>query len=388
MACQVLNMTFLTEALVTTPEYAFPSKLFAEALHAVLPNRAMAEFLGSQRDFYRTRGIEMFQRLTQIHEPRHAGAMTSILQQLSNFSMTPDERPVDYKLRLELLHSRLSEELRFSQGLLAYTAYKGLDPLRFKLFKDNVKAGNKSVETVSSLFMELETFEHMDHSSTPTPPSARTVAVEKVNETPTPPDKPSDTKQIYDWKGQNGLNGRQVSSLRNRFKKGCLACRTDDHLLEVCPHLKNHYNITPKLNVGTARAVDGSPVPPSPATTAETDAEIQGKSQNIVNSISPANNLLLHSATSEQILTPFVVSTQDDILGEDVGDEDSVQWGSFQHEDVSGPTDPSLSNAIRFRRDSAVTIVFFALLDRHRTTLVSQVVHVWAEPAKSPQNKQ
>jgi hypothetical protein len=48
----------------------------------------------------------------------------------------------------------------------------------------------------------LESFdENKDLSSTPTPPSARSVAVEKVTETPTPPDKPSDTKKIYDWKG-------------------------------------------------------------------------------------------------------------------------------------------------------------------------------------------
>jgi hypothetical protein len=55
----------------------------------------MAEFLGSQHDFYHTRGIEMYQRLCSIHEPTtHAGAITAILDQLTTFSVGPIKMPV------------------------------------------------------------------------------------------------------------------------------------------------------------------------------------------------------------------------------------------------------------------------------------------------------
>jgi hypothetical protein len=58
----------------------------------------MADFLGSQRNFYCTHGIEMYEHLRTIHEPTHAGAITAILDQLTNFSMGTTETPFMYKL--------------------------------------------------------------------------------------------------------------------------------------------------------------------------------------------------------------------------------------------------------------------------------------------------
>jgi hypothetical protein len=212
MACQVLDLTFLTTATETTYEYALPSKKFAEALHKVLPPKAMVEFLGSEREFYCTRGIEMYQRLLQINEPSHAGALTTILEQLSSFRMEPTETAAEYKLRLELLHRRLPEKLAYNQALLAHTAYSGLDPQRYAAFQFNVQTGNKSIETVSGLFADLETFESLSLGKKATlpsllqTPSAKTVAFEKEPGTPASPNpetkKPPNAKKDYDWKGQ------------------------------------------------------------------------------------------------------------------------------------------------------------------------------------------
>jgi hypothetical protein len=155
MACQELNLQFLTSAHETMLQSAKPSKKFAEALHAVVPHTAMADFLGSQRDFYRTRGIKMFRRLCTIHEPTHPGALTAVLNQLNNIRMGLTEKPADYKLRIELLNMRLPKRSRYTPALLAHTAYKGLDPDRYAAFQANVQAGNKRVDTVSGLFASL-----------------------------------------------------------------------------------------------------------------------------------------------------------------------------------------------------------------------------------------
>jgi hypothetical protein len=53
MACQELNMTFLTTAKVTSPQLAEASKKFAEALYSVIPHSALTEFIGSSCNFYR-----------------------------------------------------------------------------------------------------------------------------------------------------------------------------------------------------------------------------------------------------------------------------------------------------------------------------------------------
>jgi hypothetical protein len=104
MACQELNMTFLTMAKVTSPQVAEASKKFAEALHSVIPHSALTEFLGSSRDFYCIRGIEMFERLRIIYELTHTGAVTSIIDKLSMIHMEKNETPSEYKLRIELLN--------------------------------------------------------------------------------------------------------------------------------------------------------------------------------------------------------------------------------------------------------------------------------------------
>jgi hypothetical protein len=72
MAYQELNLMFLTTNRETTLMTTEPSKKFTEALHAIVPHNAMADFLGSQRDFYRTHGIKMYQDLCTVHEPTHA----------------------------------------------------------------------------------------------------------------------------------------------------------------------------------------------------------------------------------------------------------------------------------------------------------------------------
>jgi hypothetical protein len=48
MACQELNLMFLTTNIETTLTTTEPSKKFAKALNAVVPNTVMADFLGSQ----------------------------------------------------------------------------------------------------------------------------------------------------------------------------------------------------------------------------------------------------------------------------------------------------------------------------------------------------
>ena len=173
MACQELNLMFLTSDLETTPPTEAPSKKFAEALHAVVPHTAMADFLGSQRDFYRTRGIEMFRRLRSIHEPTHAGAVTAIIDQLTSLRMGPTETKSAYKLRVELLNERLSRNVAYTPALLAHAAYRGLDATRYSAFQLNVRAGNKRVETLTGLFSDLESFDELaiDSPACDTPPN-------------------------------------------------------------------------------------------------------------------------------------------------------------------------------------------------------------------------
>lgn len=175
--------------------------------------------------------------------------------------MESNETLAAYKLCLHLLHQHLPTELLFTLTFLAYTAYKqGSGPTEryYSLFQHNVQAGNKRVETVSAgLFApDLESFATGSIKKTPLPtlkpPSACKAALMNKLVTPAPVEKPGDPKKTYDWKGQNGLNGKQVSSLQRWFKKGCLTCCTNDHPFEACPHLKDHHTITPKCNVGTA----------------------------------------------------------------------------------------------------------------------------------------
>lgn len=131
MACQELNMTFLTSDTETTFLTTEPSKKFAEALHAVVPHLAMADFLGANHNFYCTKGIEMYQRFCYIHEPTHPTAITSILDQLMTIHMALTKTPSAYKLRIELLNEHLPAKVAYAPALLAHVAYKGLDPNRY-----------------------------------------------------------------------------------------------------------------------------------------------------------------------------------------------------------------------------------------------------------------
>jgi hypothetical protein len=249
MACQELNLMFLTTNSETTLTTTEPSKKFAEALHAVVPHTAMADFLGSQRDFFCTHGIKMFQCLRTIHEPTHAGAITAILDQLTNFSMGTKETPSMYKLRIKLLNEWLPCEIAYTPALLAHTAYKGLDKSRYSKFQANVRAGNRRVETVSGLFADLETFDTLtikkharNLDSILKPASARAVTFDKTSSNKTS----SDTDLTHDWKGQKDLNPNQVVFLMKKFHKGCVICHTNDHEIFVCPIIKDKLLIMTK----------------------------------------------------------------------------------------------------------------------------------------------
>jgi hypothetical protein len=250
MAYQELNQMFLTTDRETTLTTTEPSKKFAEALHAVVPHTTMADFLGSQQDFFCTRGIKMFQRLRTIHEPTHAGAITAILDQLTNFSMGTKETPSMYKLRIvELLNERLPCEIAYTLALLAHMVYKGLDKSRYSEFQANVRAGNQRVETVSGLFADLKTFNTLaikKHARNPDsilkPASARAVTFDKTSSNKTP----SDTNLTHDWKGQKDMNPNQVGFLMKKFHKGCVICHMNNHKIFVCPIIKDKLSITTK----------------------------------------------------------------------------------------------------------------------------------------------
>jgi hypothetical protein len=62
---------------MTTELTANASKKVVESLHEKAPQTALVDFLGSDRDFYRTRGIKMFQCLHSIYKPMHPNAISS-----------------------------------------------------------------------------------------------------------------------------------------------------------------------------------------------------------------------------------------------------------------------------------------------------------------------
>jgi hypothetical protein len=131
MLCQALNMTFLTTDMEKTALTTEASKKFTEALHEKTPNTAMADFLGSARNFYRTHGIEMYQHLCSTYEPTHTIAISGIIAQLSSIKMKATETPSELKLRIELLNECLPPMVVYTPALLAHIAYKGLDKGRY-----------------------------------------------------------------------------------------------------------------------------------------------------------------------------------------------------------------------------------------------------------------
>jgi hypothetical protein len=356
MACQELNLMFLTTDRETTLTTTEPSKKFSEALHAVVPHTAMADFLGSQRDFYCTRGIEMYQRLRTIHGPTHAGAITAILDQLTNFSMGTTETPSMYKLRIKLLNEWLPHEIAYTQALLGHTVYKGLDKSRYSEFQANVRAGNRRGETVSGLFADLEAVGTLvaikKHASNPEsilkPASAHAVTFKKTS---------SDTNLTHDWKGQKDLNPNQVGFLIEKFQKGCVICHTNDHKIIMCPIIKDKFLITTKhtnnrnkttcttpSRNGSARTtlatIPDDEDEDNSGTTKEINKVKQGKSCHSISSPAPNILSLLPSATSAQNLTPLFIPSQDNILVDELEHADDIdQRGSFQQETLPGPTD-------------------------------------------------
>jgi len=196
MACQELNLTFLTHDRQTTPETADASKKFAKALHAVVPDLALAEFLGDDHNFYCTRGIEMFEQLHLVNKPTHNKAITAIIKKLSNIKMEKNETPATYKLRIELLHKCLPTNMQFPPTLLAQIAYQGLDE-RYAEFQANVRAGNRTVETIAGLFKDIKDFNDLDLNTPSTPVSIlKTPSTKQVSFTDPSPDKENNPKAM------------------------------------------------------------------------------------------------------------------------------------------------------------------------------------------------
>jgi hypothetical protein len=278
--------------------------------------------------------------------------------------MAPTETPSAYKLRIELLNERLPTKVAYAPALLAHVAYKCLDPNRYGDFQKNVRAGNKSVETITGLFTDIESFDNLaveqpSNASTSIlkTPSARTVSFSKTPDQEQPSDNPAAT---FDWKGQKDLSVRQAAFLLKKFQhKGCILCRTNEHELVCCPALKDKMVITIKRNktnrpspTGSARTAtaDDADLDEDTTTTTDTTAEEQGKSPPILTSTistpTPEEVSLLPFATSEQNLTIVSVSTQDEY-----DSDDNDQLGSFRQEIFPGQPDPSITNAMRNRRD-------------------------------------
>ena len=86
-------------------------------------------------------------------------------------------------------------------------------------------------------------------------------------------------------------------------------------------------------------------------TTKETNEVKQGKLCHSISSPTPKIMSLLPSATSAQNLTPLFIPSHDNMLVDELElDDDIDQRGSFQQETLPGPTDPSISIAMCFRR--------------------------------------
>jgi hypothetical protein len=127
----------------------------------------------------------------------------------------------------------------------------------------------------------------------------------------------------------------------------------------TCPVIKDKMTITIKRNKptntasGLARNVTADTVPDEEdmsmmdSTTAEEQGKFLSTSTSSVSTSMPEEISLLPFATSDQHLTIFSLSTQDETIS-----DDDDQLGSFQHEIFPGPPDPSITNAMRLRRDT------------------------------------
>jgi hypothetical protein len=371
MACQSLNMSFLTSSLTTEQGMEEQSKKFAEALHEVVPHTAMTDFLGANRQFYRTKGIEMYQRLCEIHEPTHATAITAILEQLSTIRMDMKETPSAYKLRVELLNERLPREVAYAPALLAHVAYKGLDANRYGDFQKNVRAGNKNVETITGLFSDIECYDNLSVGNTVDTSttsilknaSARTVSFEKTTDKAKTSKSSEESDSTFGWKGQQDLNEKQATFLlTNKYKKGCPLCRTGTHEFVACPVVKETSMYTIKRNskttrpseTGSARVTTSTIQDDDNLTTSDSTADEQGKfdSTSYVSTLVSTEISLSPSTASNQYLTSSFHSSQDEL-----DSDDTDQLGSFQQEIFHGPKDPSISNTMRIRRDNASRVV-------------------------------
>jgi len=369
MACQKVNMTFLTTDATTTELTANALKKFAESLHEKAPQSALVDFLGSDRDFYRTRGIEMFQRLRSIYEPTHPNAISGIIEQLSSIRMKTGETPSAFKLRIELLNERLPKEVAYTPALLAHVAYKGLDKTRYSSFQENVRNGNKRVETLVGLFQDLETFDNMElKESTPEPaPILKNATAKKVTFDKSPTEQPPDASP-FDWKGQKDLNTNQANWLLRKFTKGCIVCRTNAHEFVACPVIKDKFNVE-RINKSSSRTPEGSARParantsgdadPTPMTTAApTDADAQGKcSPSVVSSVAPELSLSSITTSDSHLTSDSPSSQASNHLSTELNGADGNQWGGLRQETVSLPQDPSIDiDAMRIHRDNASRI--------------------------------
>jgi hypothetical protein len=194
-----------------------------EALHEKAPQIVIANFVGSAPDFYHTRGIEMFQRLHQINEPTHPNVVSGLIKQLLSICMHPSKTPLAFKLCIELLNEHLPVEVAYTPALLTHTAYKGLDKAHYSSFQDNIWNGNKCIESLSSLFLDLEAFNNLaiKDSTTPAPILknclAKKVTFDQQTNQPalssTPLLPSANTGAPFNWKGQKNLLATQAGSL-------------------------------------------------------------------------------------------------------------------------------------------------------------------------------
>jgi hypothetical protein len=357
MACQRVNMTFLMTDATMMELTAKASKKFAESFHEKAPQSALVDFLGSNRDFYHTRGIEMFQCLCSFYKPMHLNAISGIIEQLSSIQMKTGETPYSFKLQIELLNECLPKDVAYTPALLAHVAYcmyKGLNKTCYSSFQENVRNGNKCVETLVGLLQDLETFNKMELKESTLEPTLilKNATAKKVMLDKSPTEQPPNASPI-DWKGQKALNTNQANWLLLKSIKGCIVCHTNTHEFIACPVIKDKFNVE-HINKSCSRTPKGSAHPVRANTSGDanptltpTDADVKGKCsssiislsllwhQNFLFSLSPH----LISTPSHPILLPHRLA----ITSMDLNGVDGNQWGGFRQETVLLPQDPDPS---------------------------------------------
>jgi hypothetical protein len=140
------------------------------------------------------------------------------------------------------------------------------------------------------------------------------------------------------------------------------------------PHPTRNSDPAPSARTDTTVVV---PPDATVSTTTETTADDQGKlpvpstHSYPISSPLPVNISLSSSATSDHNLTNSSISTQSDLLlDNDLVSDDDDQWGSFQQETFPGPLDPSITRAMRIRRDNGNASSIAIIAETAQTTFL------------------